>query len=1093
MRCEQKADGEAFEVAVAAIGSGMGDRDVLSGHCVQCGEVPRRAGGDQAIAVHGPPLGTSPVSEDFSGGKPAGDGVEFRVLGPLEVWDGGQRLSMGGIKQRHVLATLLLDANRVVSISRLIASVWGEDIPLTAEGQVRKMVHDLRRRLRSDRLIQTEAPGYRIVLRDEQLDVRTFELLLVRADAAMDSGLVDNAVASLTEALQLWRGEAFAGLGGPVVTSAGRRLAEKRLHVTERLIDLRMALGESRELVAELQTLVTDHPLRETLRGQLMLALYRTGRQAEALQTFAETRDALIDELGIEPGPALARLHGQILTNDAELNMSEDPGASGRGAILAGGEGLPPVRPAVIPATLPRDLPDFTGRERELAILLQVGQAGGDRTPAVVTIDGMPGVGKTALALHAAHLLADPFPDGQFFIDMHGFSELQDPMSSMEGLDQLLRMMGVSGDQIPDDLTCRSAMWRMCLAGRRVSVLLDNVNNLAQVRPLLPGAGGCAVLVTSRAMITGLDGAVRMSLDVMPEVDAVELLGRIIGERRLIDEAQEGRALVQACGYLPLAIRIAAARLNNRPQWSTQYFVDRLRQASRRLDELTADDRSVAAAIELSYDGLPKDHQRLFRCLAVTFSNSFEVYAVANLVDIPLARAETILENLLDARLLYQPRPDRYALHDLVRNYAVRASAARDDEVDRRAAIRRLLNYYLHTAAAAASRIHPGREEESVPVRAAVAGMPRLSDQMAALAWFDDEESSLLAAAEYVAAEGMDEHGSRLPRFLANFLQIRDKLHSHVDLLWNGVAAAQRLGDATLEGRNLSALSAALWQLGECVQAYQYMSNVLAIAVRTGDRQGEGVCLSRIGLLCETTGNYQEAASYLERALTIHREDGNSFEESVALISVCSVNLALGDCEAAEAAARRALTLQRALDHRVYVVSALESLASARLWMGDCESALAHLAEALDIASLIGFHTGVAAVLVRYADTYRCLGDHSDALKYANKVLDMLWTVKRPTIEVEVTNILGAIHLLRDEDEVALAQYRNAAEMAERIGYRIELAKAREGMGNLSYRASDRENACAHWEAAHALHVAMGTPGAAGLRVRLDGGDSSYC
>lgn len=1000
--------------------------------------------------------------------------VEFRILGPLEVAGESGRLSVGGEKQCLLLASLLLEANHSVLLSRLVEAIWeGDEAPPTAVQQVRKMIWDLRRRLGEAGQIEADRGGYRIVVPDEQLDLRSFETLLGLAEGAEAAGLPGDAVAHLRSALSLWRGPALSGLESTVIAPACSRLDERRLVATEWLVDLRLGLGESRGLVAELQSLVSEFPLRESLRCQLMTALFRSGRQAEALRLFSEGREILAEELGIDPGARLTQLHARILTSDPEL-YGPEPEQTGAAAPVAASR-APAAAPVPSLAMLPYDVSDFTGRTQEIARVLRSRAAVPDNALTLMAVDGMAGVGKTTFALHVAHLLAVDFPDGQFFLDLHGYTEIREPVPPMEALDMLLRSVGLTGEQIPDDLAGRSALWRTKAAGRHILLLLDNVVDVAQIRPLLPGAGGCLVLVTSRSLITGLDGAISVPLGLMTRVDATELLGNIVGEERLNGAEGAVAELAEVCGFLPLAIRIAGARLKNRPTWTVSHLVRRLRSEGRLLEELSADDRSVAAAIGLSYRGLPPAHQRLFRFLALTFAGDFSVWVAAATAGMSRDETEIILEDLVDARLLHQPKQDRYGLHDLVRGYARRLGQQEDSEQARQEAFARLLSYYLYAAEAADTHIQLGRDRLPIPVEPPASGWQYVADQGEALAWFDEEQHGLLAAAGYVVEHGLAAHTGHFPRVLAGYLQFRGQLYEHIDLFRAGVEAGVSLGDRTLEGVNLVVLSSAEWQLGHFRAALENMHRVLGVAEEAGNRARVGVCLSRIGLLCESTGRYREALGYLERAIVIHRVEGNRFEENVALISIAFVTTMLGNPGQAKKLAQQALNAHRSLGHQIYVATALDNLALAAIELGEYAEAAGHLVEALEIAREFGFLAEEATALTRFADAHRRQGQLAEAGDSARRAIELLQTVKRPAVEAEVSNILGAVHRERGELDAAMSRHRHALEVAGRIECRIELARAHAGISKVLEARGEHRTASEHRRIAAGHHEEMGT------------------
>jgi tetratricopeptide (TPR) repeat protein len=610
--------------------------------------------------------------------------------------------------------------------------------------------------------------------------------------------------------------------------------------------------------------------------------------------------------------------------------------------------------------------------------------------------------------------------------------------------------------------------------------------DFAQIEPLLPGAAGCLLLVTSRARIPDLDGMVPLSLNPMSEADSMAMIGAIIGEHRLAGADGDARALVEVCGHLPLALRIAAARLHNRPMWTVRDLVRRLEVEERRLDELALGNRRVATAIEMSYQALPAEHRRLFRRLGLAFGNDVDVYSAAAIGGVSLVRADDMLEDLLDARLLQQPQANRYTLHGLLRSCALHRARHEDDEAEQRACLVRMLDYYLHTADAAAAQIHPGRRRITVDVPEPTAGGRAFGGQSDALAWFDQEQDNLLAAVGYVSRHGLDLYLCHLPRVVASYLQIRGRLHNHVDMLQASVMAATRRGDRLLEMVNLGALSSVFWQLGKYDEALDNMTLALANAETVEDRAFEGECLSRIGLLCENTGRFSEALHYLGRALRIHRETGDLFEEGVALTTLCSVQLALGQYQLAAESAQASLTAHRELDHGMYVVSALEGLAAAELGLGRHAEALGSLGNALRIAQDIGYLAGEAAVTMRYADACGRVGRLADARAHGMQALEILWTIQRPAVEAEALNILGVVLRQLGETTMAMARHTNALEIASRISCRLQTAYALQGIADVLSDLGDRAGADEHWRAALEHHHDMGTVEAGPLRARIN-------
>ena len=493
---------------------------------------------------------------------------------------GPERLELGGAREQIVLAMLLLNANRVVTVDRLVEAIYGEDLPLTSRAQAQITISSLRRLFASHGdadAISTRGQGYVIQVGNGQLDSQRFDELAVTARAARDAGHLDQAVAGYRDALRLWRGAALEGIDSPLLRAAASRLDEQRIAANEDRLTLELDLGRHHELVGELTELVQEHPLRERLRGQLMLALYRCDRTAEALQAYRQARRTMIDELGIEPGERLQQLEHAILTCDPALDRP------------AGPIGIQPAEQQ-IPSLLPTDMADFTGRAEQIEQIHQrltraAGQ--GSQLPVpVVVITGQGGVGKTSTAVHAAHGAAGQFRDGQLFADLHGWSPR--PVGPMHVLERFLRALGVPGSQIPEGLDERAEVYRSLLAGRRILVVLDDAAGESQVSPLLPGSGGAAVLVTSRSRLAGLPGAAHIEVNVLDAGQSVDLLARIAGTDRVHTQSQAAAAVAEQCGHLPLALRIAGARMAARPHRSFQQLADRLADETRRLDELSA-------------------------------------------------------------------------------------------------------------------------------------------------------------------------------------------------------------------------------------------------------------------------------------------------------------------------------------------------------------------------------------------------------------------------------------------------------------------------------------------------------------------------
>jgi DNA-binding SARP family transcriptional activator len=584
-------------------------------------------------------------------------GFEFRLLGPLSVTYRGQQVPVGAPKHRALLASLVVDANRVVPVDTLVERLWGERAPSGARVTLQNHVMRLRRVLASVAAadpVLTAPDGYLLAAADDRVDVRRFDILLERASAVLAEHDPARARPLLVEALELWRGDALVDIRSDALhREIVPALAERRLRAVELRVDVDLRLGRHAQLVAELAELTARHPLREGLWTARLLALYRSGRQAEALAAYRSVSGLLAHDLGIDPGPALRDMHRAVLANDPALSAPRT-------------QRVPVTGRAPTRSTrddLPAQLPDFIGRSTELDALLALPVRA--RTALVATIDGMPGVGKTALAVRAAHQLAARYPDARLYVDLHGHSPREQPLRPFAVLGGLLQALGVAESTLPSTVEERSALLRMTLADRRALMVLDDAASAAQIRPLLPGTSGCLVLVTSRRRLTDVDAALVLSLDVLAPPAAIGLFERITG----VEGSEAGREVVRRCGYLPLAIRIAAAKLRTRPAWTVQHLLSRLRSRNR-LTELAVGDRSVLTAFDTSYQRLGPAQQGLFRLLGRLPSGGFDLPSAAAAAGLPLLETERLLEDLLDAQLLDAPEPTRYRAHELIREYA---------------------------------------------------------------------------------------------------------------------------------------------------------------------------------------------------------------------------------------------------------------------------------------------------------------------------------------------------------------------------------------------------------------------------------------
>ncbi|MFF8592522.1 BTAD domain-containing putative transcriptional regulator [Streptomyces sp. NPDC015220] len=821
-------------------------------------------------------------------GPGASAALRFGVLGPVRAWRGEELLPTGSPQQRALLAALLLREGRTATASELIDALWGEEPPSQALAAVRTYASRLRKVLDPGVLV-SESGGYAVRgLGEGALDLVAAQDLAAEADKARSAGDLARAREALRDALDLWDGEPLAGLPGPYAEAQRARLQEWHLQLLEACLDMDLEQGCHAEAVSELTALTAAHPLRERLRELLMLALYRSGRQAEALAVYADTRRLLADELGVDPRPELSDLQQRILQADPALAEPSAPAPAPKPA---------PVRPAQLPATVP----DFTGRAAFVVELSEVLASADGRVMAVSALAGIGGVGKTTLAVHVAHQARAAFPDGQLYVDLQGAGSRAAEPETVLG--SFLRALGTPDSAVPDSLEERAALYRSVLDGRRVLVLLDNARDAAQVRPLLPGTEGCAALVTSRVRMVDLAGAHLVDLDVMSPEEALSLFTKIVGDERVAAEREAALDVVAACGFLPLAIRIAASRLAARRTWTVSVLAAKLADERRRLDELQAGDLAVKATFELGYGQLEPSQARAFRLLGLADGPDISLAAAAAVLDLPAEETEDLLEVLVDTSLLESAAPGRYRFHDLVRLYA-RACAERDEHPpsERDAAMSRLLDFYLATAAGVYAIERPG---ERVLEHIATTQHPGLSfsNRDRALEWLFSESNCLLACARQAASAGMQRKAADLLMAAvdlgesgANSLQFTQAASAVSD-------AARTVGDPWAEGRARTMLTHVHSVSGRFAEAEAEGERADELGLAAADPVASGQAPNQRGIIALYEGRHVDAEAHFERALEAFRADSNQPGVAAALCNLSRVHLASGRTDSAVALA----------------------------------------------------------------------------------------------------------------------------------------------------------------------------------------------
>jgi DNA-binding SARP family transcriptional activator/DNA-binding transcriptional ArsR family regulator/Flp pilus assembly protein TadD len=961
-------------------------------------------------------------------------GFGFGLLGPLRVSDGGRTVSIPAAKQRVLLACLLLRAGELVTVDELAEAIWGDALPAQPRRVVQTYVTRLRKLLGAEGLIQRRLEGYVIAVAPGDVDVGRFELLLEQARDAAGSGDRQAEAAVLRQALGLWHGRPLADVPSDVLHGKVARLGEQRLEALQRRIEADLALGRHGELVSELRELTDRYPLREGLWAQLMTALYRCGRQADALEAFTRARDRLVDELGIEPATELQRVQHAILASDPALAGPPIPSP------------IPIPSPArrdalVRPAQLPVDVWDFVGRAR------LVGEAerllAGDRQVAVVALSGSPGVGKTALAVHAAHRLAERFVDGQLFVDLHGATAGLSPLAPMEVLGRFLRALGADPAAIPAGVEEAGALFRSWVAGRRVLVVLDNAADAAQVAPLLPASPGCGVLVTSRQALTSLEGAAHLRLDVLDPAEAVELVGRVAGRERVVAEAEAAAELASCCGWLPLALRIAGARLAARPAWPVVTLVERLAGEESRLDELELAEGGVRASFQVSYQQLAggaaapdRAAAEMFVLLGVLDGPDVGVRVAARLLDADQDTAERALERLVDAHLLETPRPGRYRLHDLLRAYARElASQQRPDRL-RATALTRALGFYTAAAWRALAVLRPGDNRLArVDDRWSKREL-EFADARAAFAWLEAERANLLAAVRQAAATpGVpSEISVQLAHALGVFHWVRSYWDDWAQANQTALEVAGRLGDRAGQAHALNDLGLAHWRQGRYDQAVVSHERSLILRRELGDRRGEGASLNNLGLVYEWQGRHDQAIPRLRESLAIWRELGDRHAEAISLGNLGNNYGRLGRREEALACQRESLARYREADDRDGLARGLRNLGGGSARLGRCEEAMACLHEGLAIYRELGDRDGQAFCLNDLGIVHRRQGKFALALGCQRKSLAMRRELADAHCEAESLWELGVTLRALGRIDEARAHWFEALAVFERLG-----------------------------------------------------------
>ncbi|MFI1328780.1 AfsR/SARP family transcriptional regulator [Streptomyces sp. NPDC020845] len=1025
-----------------------------------------------------------------AGARSAPDGaVRVRILGPVSLEADGRRIGLGP-QQRVLLAALVLAGGQAVSKSRLIEMMWTGETPEGAAATLRTHVLNLRRLLEPTRRaglgfeVLVSAGGrseasYALRLRDGQLDATRFVDLTRDARRAMAHGDAHRALAELDRALALWDGTALGEVSEQdFARPEATRLEELRLTAKEERIDALLTLGRHDEAIGELTVLIGEHRMRERLWSQLILALYRSGRQAEALAAYREIYRILDEELGVEPGRSLRDLHQRVLLADPGIERRAEPAAA-----------MP------VPRQIPADVASFTGRAAYLRLLdatLPAADPDPAQTLVISSVTGTAGVGKTTLAVHWMHRVAGRFPDGQLYVNLRGYAS-GSPVTADDALSHFLRALGVAAVRVPEDCDAKGALYRSLLAGKRMLVLLDNAAELEQVRPLLPGSPTCLVVVTSRNDLRGLTAfhdALHVDLDVFSEEEAITLLTRTVGEERVRAEPEAAAELVGLCGYLPLALRVCAANLIGSRHRRIADLTRELREGNRLAALNIAGERrpAVQGAFDLSYTALPEAERGLFRLLGLVPGPDVTAAAAGALIGAEEKEAERLLDHLAARHLVSAHQPGRYRQHDLLRAYARDRADQEDGAEDRDAALRRLLVWYLSTTARAGRRLFgqfysgfvPDEDVLSDPVVRPV----EFADLHETMTWLGAERSNLLSAMDHAVEFGPS----------AFTWQLADALHGHLMLSgerpdWAraaraGLRAAERGGSRYGRAAMHDSLGNLRWEEADFAEAVDHGSAAVALYEEIGyEESGIAseccIALTILGAAQRELGRLDHSQRSLTRALRVIEggviEGGGKRPQASPLAYLGYVQADRGRFDEARERFSAALSLDRETGSFLATTLALRGLGLVHRVRGRAGEARAHLMETVDATGTWPrFSYARETALAEFAALCRDTGDYQRALEYAEQALHIIQRTKRSTFEAEVRNVLATVVRRLGDLPAAEDHHRGALEEALRTGCRREQAAAYTGLAAVHRELGRDDEAHAEAEAAARIAVESG-------------------
>ncbi|MEU6848748.1 tetratricopeptide repeat protein [Actinacidiphila alni] len=1005
--------------------------------------------------------------------------MEIHLLGAVELSAQETAVRLGSDRERCLLASLALDVGRPVSQEALIGRLWDDEPPPTARANLHTYISRLRHALRTvdsaagsgtrpPAVITLRAHTYTLEAEPDSIDWHRFVRLAKAATTFARAGDDTRALDELDAAEGLWIGEALAGLPGIWPRSARSMMAERRLSTVHTRLTLRLRLGRFADVVSEASELNRRHPLDETLARLLMIALYAVGRYAEALAVYQRARNLFRTRLGSEPGEQLARAHGQILRRAplAELVPGLRPSAPPPSG-TASAE-VVPLRP--VPRHLPGRRQELVGREREIGRLLRAGRHtdGSGWIVAIEAISGMAGVGKSTLALHAAHRLGDSFPDGSVFVDLRGHSVAQAPLTTEEALAALLRAFDVPPQQIPPGLQERTAQWRTLVAAKRAIIVLDDAAGTRQVLPLLPDGSSSLVLITSRHRLVELPAAHPLFVDVLPEDDAVGFFRSLVGPGRAADSGKIAD-IVNRCGLLPLAIEITASRFKARPSWNLDHLIERLSRRPGRLQELRDGYREVAVAFEMSYQALTSEQRSAFRRLSLYPGTDFGLHAAAAIIGRPLERTERLIEDLLEYCLLQEPNPERYRFHDLLGEFAATLAGLEEPPEESAAALRRLGDYMLLAADRADRQLHPHRNRWDVIAPQASVNVPRMPDATAARTWLGVELEGALAVERRARRDGNVRQAARLAAVLAESAESQGYWREAAAMHEAAVTHWRATGSPHAECRALLDLATAHARTARYPQAAECVERALTLARDGEDDIATAEALGQLGVLQWHVGEYDAGLDLHKRCLELRRRTGDIRDVGRSLNNVGITYLSMGDYRSALENFTAALRAVREAGDTELQATFLNNLAEFHLRTGDADSARAAFKEALAVGDAVLSATNRAVISTNLAAALAESGDSAAALDLGRTALATFRRTGDVRNEAHALNVLGKILHGAGDPQEARAHHDEALRLARGIGASHEEAAALRCAGTVERDLGEAAQARSHLEAAAAI------------------------